>query len=198
MKLLWLHCGITKTLEGFCRSIEHSLVHALVCCCRGPSMINISNLSCNLIGHAAILACTCQCIRLYLTPSVRGEVTQRLTTYGIHHKPSHNNSPHLLCTILHTCKHRHTGTYKHTCVAAHTYVYTHAVHHKLYIRVYVYTTRLHSTSTHHTQVCRDTCGHMQTRRHTIHTIHQTLHTSLQDSIPQMGETVAPHSKVKDQ
>ena len=30
--LLWLHGGITKTLDGFCRSVEHSLVHALVCC----------------------------------------------------------------------------------------------------------------------------------------------------------------------
>ena len=30
LKLLWLHGGITKTLEGF--SVEHSLVHALVCC----------------------------------------------------------------------------------------------------------------------------------------------------------------------
>ena len=32
LKLLWLHGGITKTLDGFSRSVEHSLVHALVCC----------------------------------------------------------------------------------------------------------------------------------------------------------------------
>ena len=32
LKLLWLHGGITKTLDGFCRSVEHSLVHVLVCC----------------------------------------------------------------------------------------------------------------------------------------------------------------------
>ena len=35
------------------------------CSGRGPSTINSSHLSCNLIGHAAIVAwCTSQCIRL--------------------------------------------------------------------------------------------------------------------------------------
>ena len=45
-----------------------------------PSTINISHLSCNLIGHAAIVAgCTIQCIRLYPTYSVCRGVTRHLT-----------------------------------------------------------------------------------------------------------------------
>ena len=32
LKLLWLHGGITETHDGFRRTVEHSPVHALVCC----------------------------------------------------------------------------------------------------------------------------------------------------------------------
>ena len=108
LKLLWIHGGITKTLDGFCRSVEHSLVYALVCCHSWTEYDKyISHLTCNLIGPPAIVArCTSQCIRLYLTPSVCRGVTWRKTTLklGLHfHLDPHSHlSLHVSFTLIST------------------------------------------------------------------------------------------------